>query len=106
MLESILTQNKAAVNILTEPTLLHLRVYDEKGEWYLEAVFEGGAKVTGWLSDDTVGDLESDLEAQGWDVDPSLFHRGFNAKLPQVEELIFTSGANLFPDDYGLEPWL
>lgn len=104
MTKSILTQNEKAVKI-TEPTLLHLRVYDAKGEWFLEAVFEGGNKVTGWLSADTVNDLESDLEARGWDIDPSLFHRGFNAKPPVIEEFIFAI-PELWPDDCAIEPWI
>lgn len=99
-----LTQNEAAVNILTEPTLIILRVYDEKGEWHLEAAFEGGAKVTGVCDAEFVNDLESDLTDQGWQVDPSLFHRGFNAKPPIVDDwgMMFASSAGLWPDDLGL----
>lgn len=104
MFTNIINQTEPIVNILTEPTLLHLRVYDEKGEWYLEAVFEGGSKVTGWLSADTVGDLESDLEAQGWQVDASLWSRGFNAKPPVDDDcgMLFASSADMWPDDLGL----
>lgn len=100
-MENIIAPELIEVKI-ADPTLLHLRVYDARGEWYLEAIFEGGAKVTGWLSADTVNDLESDLAGQGWDVDPSLFHRGFNAKPPVIEEFIFASGIE-WPDDYALE---
>lgn len=88
------------------PTILIIRTYDKKGEWMIEALFEGGNKVTGVATTEFVNSFESDLFDQGWQIDASLFSRGFNAKPPQVEELIFASSAGMWPDDYAVESWL
>lgn len=96
------------------PAITLIRAFDKKGEWQLEVLFEGGNKVTGSATAEFITGLESDLSDQGWQVSPSLFHRGFNAR-PGIEELTFVSGIEsprgtakgLWADDYGLsEPTL
>lgn len=107
---SILTQNEAAVNALTapvDPAILTIKAFDKKGEWAIEVVFEDGIKATRPSTAEEVNATESRLCDLGWQVDPSLFSRGFNAK-PPVDDcgMIFASSAGMWPDDYGLEPAL
>lgn len=109
MITEIVTQTDQIVKTLIpkgDCKVLVIRAYDKKGEWQVEAIFEGGAKVTGPATQDEVTALESDLKDQGWQVDASLFCGGFNAKPVEVEELIFASSAGMWVDDYGLEPAL
>lgn len=101
----IVTQTEPNANtLLASDPILHIRLFDEKGQWSLEVIFIGGSKVTGLLTADEVTALESDLQALGWQVDASLWSRGFNAKPPiEADELIFASSAGLWSDDYSIE---
>lgn len=98
--------------IVKESTPLIIRAIDKRGKWTVEATFQGGTKVTSTINADGVNTLESNLKDLGWLVDPSLFHRGFNAKPPMLPEDIseedwgelFVSGLGLWVDDLALEP--
>lgn len=115
MFNQIVTQTEPKINIspwqsplgtlLAADPILHIRLFDKRGKWQLEVVFIGGSKVTGLLTADEVAALESDLADQGWQVDASLFSRGFNAKPALVDDcgMIFASSAGMWPDDLGLQ---
>lgn len=93
--------------IPVDPTILIIRTFDKKGEWMIEVVFEGGAKAVTAATADEVTTIESDLSDRGWQIEPSLWSNGFSAKPAPIEEFIFASSADLWPDDLGLsEPTL
>lgn len=108
MVESIIAPADLNVN-----SLRVLRTFTRKGEWCIEAVFEGGITTTGTATADEINTLESNLSDLGWRVSPSLFSAGFNAKPPVVEieedewVMPFASGPGQWVDDYAiLEPTL
>lgn len=87
--------------------ILVIRAFDKKGDWMIEVVFEDGIKATRSSTAEEANAIESRLADLGWQIDASLFHRGFNAKPVEVEEFIFASSTGLWPDDLGLaEPTL
>lgn len=87
-----------------------IKVFNKRDDWWIEVNFVGGAKCITQATTDEVTAIEHDLREQGWQVDASVFHRGFNAKpapkgceaLIEVEEFIF-SMPELWPDDLALE---
>lgn len=112
----IVTSIAEQVNIQADVTILIIRAIDKRGQWTIEVAFKDGIKATRSATADEVNAIESRLADLGWQVDASLFHRGFNAKpCPEliegppieVEELIFASSVGMWPDDMGLaEPTL
>lgn len=92
------------VNIVTGLNILIIRTFDRKGDWQLEVVFDGGAKVTGPVTAEEVSIIESDLSDKGWVILPSLFSNGFSAKPWPVDDcgMMFASSAGMWPDDLGL----
>lgn len=108
MTVQIVTSITEQVNILTETPIHIIRAFDKRGQWKIEVTFEDGIKASRSSTTEEVNAIESRLADLGWQVDASLFHRGFNAKPPiEVDELIFVSSAGMWPDDLGLaEPTL
>lgn len=67
--------------VAVKPEAFIIRAFDQKGQWFIEQVFKGGAKDTQPISAADVSGIESELKASGWKVNPSLSHRGFSARL-------------------------
>jgi hypothetical protein len=80
-------------------TIKFVRTFDRKGTWIIEAVFEDGIKATRPATQSEVTTLESNLKDMGWQVDPSLFCGGFNAKPSTIGVGVEGLG---WPDDYAI----
>lgn len=79
-----------------------IKVFNKRDDWWIEVNFVGGAKCITQATTDEVTAIEHDLREQGWQVDASVFHRGFNAKPVEVEEFTFAM-PELWPDEYATE---
>lgn len=60
--------------------IMTIDAFDRKGDWMLEVVFKGGNRTIIPATQGEITQIEHDLRERGWQIDPSLFHRGFNAK--------------------------
>lgn len=98
----IINQVTEQVNLQTDVPILTIKAFDKNGKWTVEVKFEDGIKATKSATADEVNAIESRLCDLGWQVDASLFHRGFNAKPVVVEEFTFAM-PDLWPDNLGLQ---
>lgn len=132
-----LTLNQPVVKTFTGISASHplgvmtIKAFPKGKQWFIEVVFKGDTKTIVPATQGEITQIALDLDERGWQIDPSLFHRGFNAKpahelgrwwtvrgdalaiaedeplgYSEDDELIFVSGIEWTEAEYGLESYV